>query len=54
MCSDGLFKAVAEADLAVLMAECGDAVAERFVAAALEREADDNVTAVTIEALAEG
>ena len=53
LCSDGLFKTVAEADLAALMAEDGDAVAERLVAAALEREADDNVTAVTVEVLEE-
>ena len=36
------------------MAERDDAVAERFVAATLERAADDNVKAVTIEVLEEG
>jgi protein phosphatase/serine/threonine-protein phosphatase Stp1 len=54
LCSDGLFKTVAEADLAALIAEDdGEAVAKRLVAAALEREADDNVTAVTVEVLEE-
>jgi len=53
LCSDGLFKTVAERNLPVLMAESCDALAERLVAAALEREADDNVTAVTVEVLEE-
>jgi serine/threonine protein phosphatase PrpC len=49
LCSDGLFKAVAERDLAALMAEGGNALAERLVAAALDREADDNITAIAVE-----
>ena len=49
LCSDGLFKTVAEADLARFMSSDGDALAERLVAAALEREADDNVTAIAVE-----
>jgi len=53
LCSDGLFKTVAERNLPALMAESCDALAERLVAAALEREADDNVTAVTVEVLEE-
>jgi serine/threonine protein phosphatase Stp1 len=49
LCSDGLFKAVAEHDLAALMCAGGNGLAERLVAAALERDADDNVTAVAVE-----
>ena len=45
--------AVAEPDLAALMATGGDALAEHLVAAALEREADDNVTAVAVDLLGE-
>jgi serine/threonine protein phosphatase Stp1 len=49
LCSDGLFKIVPEGDLVALMAAGGDGLAERLVAAALDRQADDNVTAVTVE-----
>lgn len=51
LCSDGLFKTVSESDLNGLMATGGDAPAERLVAAALARQADDNVTAIAIELL---
>jgi serine/threonine protein phosphatase Stp1 len=52
LCSDGLFKSVPEADLGAMMDADGDLLAERFLRAALDRHADDNVTAVTIEAIA--
>ncbi len=48
LCSDGLSKCVPEADLAALLA-AADPAADHFLAAALDRHADDNVTAVTIE-----
>jgi serine/threonine protein phosphatase Stp1 len=51
LCSDGLFKTVAEPDLGELLAEGDDRSAERLVAAALERNADDNVTAVAVDVL---
>jgi protein phosphatase/serine/threonine-protein phosphatase Stp1 len=49
LCSDGLFKTLPEADLVALLAEGGSPSAERLVAAALDRLADDNVTAVTLK-----
>jgi serine/threonine protein phosphatase Stp1 len=52
LCSDGLFKIVAEPDLAVLVAAGDVGLAERLVNAALDREANDNVTAVAVEVLA--
>jgi protein phosphatase/serine/threonine-protein phosphatase Stp1 len=52
LCSDGLSKTVPEHGLAALLA-AEDTDAEPFLAAALERHADDNVTAVTVEVLAE-
>ena len=51
LCSDGLSKTLAEGELAVLLA-ADDAAAGDFLAAALERGADDNVTVVTVEVLA--
>jgi protein phosphatase/serine/threonine-protein phosphatase Stp1 len=51
LCSDGLFKTVPEGDLAGLMEEGGEALAGRLVAAALDRQADDNVTAVAVDLL---
>jgi protein phosphatase/serine/threonine-protein phosphatase Stp1 len=54
LCSDGLTKAVQEAELAVLLgAPEGASPAELLVAAALAHAARDNVTAVTIEIEAE-
>ncbi len=51
LCSDGLSKTVPEADLAALLA-ADEAGAGAFLAAALERRADDNVTAVAVEIFA--
>ncbi len=48
LCSDGLTKSVPETAIAALMKL--DDPAEALIAAALEREARDNVTAVVIEA----
>jgi serine/threonine-protein phosphatase Stp1 len=48
LCSDGLSKTLAEDEIASLLAG-GAAAARPLIAAALAREADDNVTAVTIE-----
>ena len=53
LCSDGLSKTIAAGDLSGLMDLGGDTLAGHLVAAALEREADDNVTAVTVEVLEE-
>lgn len=50
LCSDGLFKTLPERELAALLAADADA-AERCLGAALARQADDNVTAVTVEVL---
>ncbi len=50
LCSDGLCKTLAEAELGALLAAPEDASpAELLVAAALAREAGDNVTAVVVE-----
>jgi serine/threonine protein phosphatase PrpC len=49
LCSDGLSKTVAERDLVGLIDDGGAPLAERLVAAALDRQADDNVTAVAVE-----
>jgi serine/threonine protein phosphatase Stp1 len=49
LCSDGLFKTVPKPNLALMLAEEADTAAARLVAAALDRRADDNVTAVTLE-----
>ena len=51
LCSDGLFKTLPEHELAGLLASHADEPAERLVSAALDQQADDNVTAVTIEVL---
>jgi protein phosphatase/serine/threonine-protein phosphatase Stp1 len=50
LCSDGLSKIVPQGDLADLLAR-PEMPAEHLVSAALERRADDNVTAVAIEVL---
>jgi protein phosphatase/serine/threonine-protein phosphatase Stp1 len=52
LCSDGLSKTLAEEEIAALLAE-GAAAARPLIAAALARQADDNVTAVTVEVLPE-
>jgi protein phosphatase/serine/threonine-protein phosphatase Stp1 len=51
LCSDGLTKALDEAELAALLVRTPDGMpsAELLVHAALAREASDNVTAVTVE-----
>jgi serine/threonine protein phosphatase Stp1 len=49
LCSDGLFKAISEEQVAVLLSGDGDTGAERLVVAALAAQATDNITAVTIE-----
>lgn len=48
LCSDGLFKAISEEQVAALLSSDGDG-AQRLIAAALEAQATDNVTVVTIE-----
>jgi serine/threonine protein phosphatase PrpC len=53
LCSDGLFKALPERELAELLAADRDEPAESLLGAALREQADDNVTAVTVEVLAE-
>ena len=50
LCSDGLFKALPEPELARILAAGDDLAAERLLRAALEQQADDNVTAVAVEA----
>ena len=53
LCSDGLSKTVPERELAALLGE-DHAPAAALLQAALNRHATDNVTAVIIEAVAEG
>jgi serine/threonine-protein phosphatase Stp1 len=48
LCSDGLSKIVPEGDITRLLAVDDGSPAECLIAAALDRGADDNVTAVTI------
>jgi len=50
LCSDGLFKALPEPELARILAAEDDLAAERLLRAALAQQADDNVTAVAVEA----
>lgn len=52
LCSDGLFKTLPERSLAELLA-AEDVIAGGLLATALDRRADDNVTAVTVEVLSE-
>jgi protein phosphatase/serine/threonine-protein phosphatase Stp1 len=52
LCSDGLFKALDEARIAELVAVEDAAAAERLILAALEAQATDNVTAVTVSVVA--
>jgi serine/threonine-protein phosphatase Stp1 len=49
LCSDGLSKTLSNEQLAELLSGGGDGSAERLVNAALEAQAIDNVTAVTID-----
>jgi len=48
LCSDGLSKTVPEGDITRLLAIDDGSPAEGLIAAALDRGADDNVTAVTV------
>jgi len=50
LCSDGLTKTLPETMIAAVLADREDDPARGLVAAALERQASDNVTAVVIEA----
>jgi serine/threonine-protein phosphatase Stp1 len=50
LCSDGLFKTLPEPELARILAAEDDLPVERLLRAALEHQADDNVTAVAVEA----
>lgn len=49
LCSDGLWKTLAPDELARLLTAADPSPADRLLQAALERRADDNVTAVTVE-----
>ena len=49
LCSDGLSKTLADHELARILAGGASPAAEPLLLAALERHADDNVTAVTVE-----
>jgi serine/threonine protein phosphatase Stp1 len=51
LCSDGVSKIVPEDEIARLLAADAASPAEHLIAAALDRQADDNITAVTIEVL---
>jgi protein phosphatase/serine/threonine-protein phosphatase Stp1 len=50
LCSDGVFNALGEPDMAALLAGAEQSPAERLIAAALARGADDNITAVVVDA----
>ena len=49
LCSDGVCKTLADAALGALLGADEDAGAERLIMAALTAQANDNVTAVTVE-----
>ncbi|HEV8678237.1 MAG TPA: protein phosphatase 2C domain-containing protein [Stellaceae bacterium] len=51
LCSDGVSKIVPETEIARLLAADGVSPAEHLIAAALDRNCDDNVTAVAVELL---
>jgi serine/threonine protein phosphatase PrpC len=52
LCTDGVWKSLAADDLAALLQNDADTpMADRLVAAALERDASDNVTAVAVTVL---
>jgi serine/threonine protein phosphatase Stp1 len=51
LCSDGVSKTLAEHEIARLLADGDDASATQMITAALEGQADDNVTAVVIDVL---
>jgi len=49
LCSDGLSKILPEGEIARLLAAPDGSPAENLITAALDRRADDNITAVTVE-----
>ena len=49
LCTDGLFKALPERELAELLAADEDIIADQLVIAGLREGAADNLTAVTVE-----
>jgi serine/threonine protein phosphatase Stp1 len=49
LCSDGLWKMMGSNELAGMLAVGDEAPAERLLATALDRKADDNVTIVTVQ-----
>jgi len=51
LCSDGVSKTLAEEQIAHLLAADAASTATHLVAAALEGQADDNITAVVIDVL---
>jgi serine/threonine protein phosphatase PrpC len=54
LCSDGLVKTLPEPELARILAAAEDDLpVERLLRAALDRQADDNVTAVSVELLSD-
>jgi serine/threonine protein phosphatase PrpC len=52
LCSDGVTKVLPDAELARLLASDDASPAERLIAAALDRNCDDNVTVVTVDVVA--
>lgn len=51
LCSDGLTKSLTEDEIATLLGSDGGEIAEALVAAAVEKLASDNVTAVALEVI---
>ncbi|HEX5327238.1 MAG TPA: hypothetical protein VFW75_11270, partial [Acetobacteraceae bacterium] len=51
LCSDGLTKSVPERDIAALLGDMGEDAPQRLIEIALERQANDNVTAVVLDVL---
>lgn len=53
LCSDGLTKSVPERDIAAELSENRDDAARRLIEIALERQVNDNVTAIVLDVIAE-
>ncbi len=53
LCSDGLTKSVPERDIAAELSENRDDAARRLIEIALERQVNDNVTAIVLDVVAE-
>jgi serine/threonine-protein phosphatase Stp1 len=51
LCSDGLTKEISEAEIAAVLANEGEAAAERLIAETLARPARDNVTVVVVDVI---